>query len=265
MVTPLLSATNIVTMDNISDLEIHLSYYTKDDLVLFDIDGVLIQTKEPAFQLENMKEHKQIAKRIFKQLSKEQAYLFLNLMVISCDAILVEQQTPSVIHTLIDRQIPTMALTAGATGKLAHIASMHEWKRDRLLQFGIDFTPSAPHKEKITFTNLPQYRDSHTLFQDGILFVNGPQVSKGDALIAFFKEVKFMPKKVVLIDDRKKNLDSVASILQAYYPEVEFLGLHYVGGQCNGTKRVDLNTFTQKWEKLAKQTISFEQSQNSPS
>ncbi len=86
----------------------------------------------------------------------------------------------------------------------------------QIASLGFDFTKTAPSKE--TFTIPPRMP---TLYTGGVLFVSDYN-KKSDVLNAFLKIINKTPKKIVFIDDKRKNLEEM---------EVEFnkQGVDYIG------------------------------------
>ena len=222
---------------------------TCDTLAIFDIDLVLVQPSEPAFQMKNIEHHRESARQIARSLTEEELDLFLSLMAVTTDSILIEDNTPTFVNDLQARGIPTIALTANLTGSLNEIPSLEQWKIGRLNALGIDFTRSAPYKERLTFYNLPSYRGYYSLYTNGVLFANGPP--KGDVLVTFLKEANFSPKRIVFIDDREHNLKSVEKALQEHNPEIEYDGILYQGAKNYPSKPISQEEFEAKWKALA--------------
>lgn len=66
---------------------------------------------------------------------------------------------------------------------------------------------------------------------DGVLFVNGTAVSKGDAFLSFLEKSGFSPSKVIFVDDREDNLKSLEAAIQKLDRSIEYQGFHYLGAQ----------------------------------
>lgn len=228
----------------------------RDTLALFDIDMVILQPQDPAFQMANMKRYSPIVKKIMQQLPADKRDVFLVLTTISSETVLIDSKMPHLIEELTDKKVPTMALTANFTGRFADIENMEEWKIKRLVQWGIDFSKGAPHDGKIVFEDLPSYRGQHSIYTNGVLFVNGSVCPKGEALIAFLKKTGHSPKKVIFIDDREDNLKSVESALQAFDPSIVFKGLHFTGAKDYPSPEISEQQFETRWQEVAERTIS---------
>ncbi len=214
-------------------------------LVIFDIDMVLVQPSEPAFQMTNMRHHKAILKKMLQELGEEEnrTHVWV-LSAISCESMLVDAKTPHLLMLLKERKIPTIALTANLTGPFAHVPRLENEKINRLKTLGIDF--SHCFAQDFIFEDLPTYRNHSTVFTNGILFTNAPTVTKGQALLAFLKKTSFMPKKVIFVDDRLDNVKSVEEALRGQ--NIPCDGLHFLG--TNDSPVLDEKEFVRRWQDL---------------
>lgn len=220
-------------------------------LVIFDIDMVLVQPNNPAFQMANMKRYSTVSKRIMKEVPPDKQMIFLSLMTTSSSPVLIDEKTPQYLQQIIQRGIPVIALTANLTGPLRAIPNMEQWRVDSLRKLKIDFSQTAPFASSLVFDNLPSYRGNFSTYIDGILFVNGTTVSKGDAFLSFLEKSGFMPNRVIFIDDREENLKSVETALQKVDASIEYQGLHYLGAKDYPSKTISEEEFESSWKKLA--------------
>lgn len=84
---------------------------------------------------------------------------------------------------------------------------------------GFDFLKTAPSKD--AFVVPPK---TPTLYADGILFVSDYN-KKGDVFLPFLMMIGQQPKKVVFIDDKKKNVDELETVLAPL--GIEYIGVYY--------------------------------------
>lgn len=230
------------------------SYFAEadcDTLAIFDVDMVLVQPSDPAFQMANMIRYRDAAKRISQSIPQDKKELFLTLMLLNSDSILIEKYTPSLFFKLTELGIPTIALTSNLTGQLGPIASLETWKINRLCELGIDFTESAPVQESQIFCDLPSYRGNYSSYARGILFANGPVCPKGDVLIRFLQISQLHPKRVIFIDDREDNLKNVECALCNFDPLIQYEGVHYLGAENYPSPEISRQEFETKWSALA--------------
>lgn len=220
-------------------------------LAVFDVDMVLIQPSDPAFQMPNMKRYSAIAKSIMKSVPADKQMLFLSLMTASSDPILVDDRTPQFLQQIIQKGIPAIALTANLTGQFEKISNMEQWRIEGLRQLGIDFSKAAPCQSSLLFDDLAPYRGNYSAFVKGMLFVNGNVVTKGDAFVSYLEKADFYPNKVIFIDDRDDNLKSLESAIQKLGKQIEYHGIHYTGAQNYPSKAISEKEFESRWQKLA--------------
>lgn len=220
-------------------------------LAIFDVDMVLVQPSDPAFQMANMKRFSTISKRIMKEIPADKQMLFLSLMTVSSDPVLIDDRTPQFLQLVIQRGIPAMALTANLTGQFEKISKMEHWRIQGLRQLGIDFSKTAPCQNSLIFDDLTSYRGNYTTYLNGVLFVNGTTVSKGEAFLSFLEKTGFYPNKIVFVDDREDNLKSLEAAIQKIDKQIEYHGFHYIGAQNYPSKLISENEFESRWQELA--------------
>ena len=152
-------------------------------LVIFDIDMVLVQPSDPAFQMTNMKRYNTVSKQIMKEVPTDTQMIFLSLMTTHSNPVLIDERTPQYLEQIIERGIPAIALTANLTGKLGTIPKMEQWRVDGLRHLGIDFSQTSPCKSSLVFDNLASYRGNYSTYIDGVLFVNDYNGVQGRCLL----------------------------------------------------------------------------------
>lgn len=241
----------ITEVSNMQKASSYFEQANKETLVVFDIDMVLIQPSDPAFQMPTMKKFHPVAKRVMKELSEENLMFFLTLMCTNSPAILVESSTLNILNNLKAKNVPTIALTGNLTGPFEHIPSMEAWKTNCLSELGIDFTQTAPSQNPLVLDDIAPYHGAHPIYFRGVLFANGLHTSKGDVLVSFLKKTKLCPATVIFIDDRKNNLEDVEKTLQKFNPSIKYQGLHYLGAETTPTPAISEQEFTTRWETLA--------------
>ncbi len=240
----------------VNDMKEVSKYFTNADsktLAIFDVDMVLVQPSDPAFQMTNMKRFGAISKRIMKEVPADKQMMFLSLMTISSDPVLIDDATPQFLKQIIQKGIPAMALTANLTGSFGKIKNMEEWRVDSLRCLGVDFSESAPYKSPLVFDNLASYRGYYSNYLNGILFVNGIVVSKGDAFLSFIEKTNLSPERIIFIDDREDNLKSLEAAIKKLNKPIEYHGLHYIGAQKYPSKMISEEEFESRWQQLALQ------------
>lgn len=244
----------------------------EDILVAFDIDMTLTQPDHPAVYYPTLIKYIEAYKKVLASLSPEQKDLVLTLTTQDVPQKLVEKETPEIIKTLQEKGVKTIALTAVLSGKIKGFKDkIIILRRDQLQKMGIDFTQNFKDLCRVvTFSAFKSYAGGHPLFYHGILSTNGEgEVSKGDALVAFLKHVgsyyaskalktSYYPKVVILIDDKKKHLESTEVALKNYEPSIQFLGIEYKGAYGYAPQEISQIEFEKFWEGLADQAKKHE-------
>lgn len=248
-------------INQVNDMDEVFDYFKRadaDTLAVFDVDMVLTQPADPAFQMANMKRFGKSCKRIMEDVPLEKRMLFLSLMTISSASVLIDARLPQFIDQLRRKGIPAMALTANLTGSFGHINNMEAWRIDTLLKMGIDFSGMCPYRHSFVFDKLPQYRGNFSTYKNGMLFVNGTNISKGEVFLAFLQKADFFPKKIIFIDDREENLKSMQEALQRLEKHVEYQGLHYSGALNYPSEMITEEQFEARWKAIAAEAIKME-------
>jgi phosphoglycolate phosphatase-like HAD superfamily hydrolase len=110
-----------------------------------------------------------------------------------------EPTTPAFLRDQQKRGVKVMALTArGVEDAEATFA--------QLKAIGVDYAATAPVKKELKTVN-------KGLFKNGVFF-QGEGPSKGETLLAFIKENKLKPERVVFVDDKVKHATSVEKVLR---------------------------------------------------
>jgi len=228
----------------------------ENTLAIFDVDMVLVQPSNPAFQMANIKRFGAIANSIMNDIPLEKKMIFFCLMTITSETILIDTKMPQFLKQLHSKKVPTMALTANLTGEFFDIKNMQQWRLESLQKLGIDFSRSSPSASSFVFHELASYRGNYSSYSNGVLFVNGIEVSKGEALLSFFDKAGYKPHKIIFVDDREENLINVEATLKKLEKPVHFQGLHFLGAQNYPSKLITEQEFESEWQKLATQTAS---------
>jgi hypothetical protein len=128
---------------------------------------------------------------------------------------LIEPESPALIKALQSRNIRIIALSHMHAGAYCAIENMQEWRYNQLCNLGIDL--SVNNSGDIVFTDLPIGRLSHPVIYKGI-FATSRSCTKGQALAAFIKQLKYKPSSVVFFDDLIEHINTVDH-------EMELLGI----------------------------------------
>ncbi len=212
----------------------------QETLGLFDIHRVLIQPRDPAFQIVNMKKYDYT--RFMKGLTEEEKREVWREMTLLPGATLLEADAPCILHRLENRGIPLAALTSTLTTQQFE-------EIERLRKLGMTFIPLG--EDESVFSNLPKFDGHYPTYRGGILFCNGEP--KGEVLVAFLKQLDLQPKKIVFIDDQKFHLEEVERALLKYDESIVFTGYLYTGGDDYPSEEISKEEFDARWQRFMQQ------------
>ncbi len=214
------------TIEDIADL---LKTIDQNTLVVWNVDGVLLTGVDRIFHSENIHDglaHKYtdyIANKY--KLNETQKELFISQLLLQRQAKLVDPKMLDIMQYLEYNNIPSIALTYFFVGTLGKIKSTADWRINELANFGVKFNYGFCKFDQIELNTLPKVGEYYPLYKQGILFCLQP--NKGLVLKTFLEQINWVPLKVVFIDDKIGNLQSVQEELMA--KNIEFIGLHYTG------------------------------------
>lgn len=207
-----------------------------DVLVVFDVDEVLITTKDIFIHPECDSIFLNLVQNEFAKTKttdeREKFENRLSLSMIHPERYLVEEIAPSFIKCLQNKKIKTIALTSCPTGKFGLIPLVEHWRIDQLKMLDIDFSVAFGRLIQIRLTELSKKNHPSPIFEKGILFSKG--YSKGEVLEAFLKRINWKPSKVIFIDDLAENLCSLKEHLDAL--NIPFEGFQYLGAHLSQDK-----------------------------
>jgi FMN phosphatase YigB (HAD superfamily) len=123
----------------------------------------------------------------------------------------VEIDTVGVIHSLQQKGIPVIAMTARST-------MVAQSTLEQLSSIGVDFSKTSITPYDISFA-----LKHPAVLCKGVMFCASN--SKGDGLKALLNTMAIPPKKIVFVDDKEKYLRSVMQA--AIELGIEFVGIHY--------------------------------------
>lgn len=224
-------AAEIKEIQQIKELEETMVSLKSTDWVIFDIDYTLIEPTHPALQMSTFKQNKQRFRDELASFTEEQKKIVPLLMVTQFPSRLIDPCILILIKKLQDKNIPILGLTSLDTSTVPEIGPLIAWRANELKKLGINFNLSRASpfpKERIEFNELPSFRETFPVYQEGILYCNVTP-SKGAVLSAFLNKLSFTstnkPTKVIFVDDSLENVQSVEEEMKKR--EIPFLGIHY--------------------------------------
>lgn len=210
---------NIFEIKTLDLLKKEVSNLDQDSLVVFDVDHTIFVQEGDIFHLKA----REINSRIFKNLTAKEFDDFysknasFNLMII--DAGIVD-----LIKNLQKKEIKVIALTNFPIGKLGTFEKMEDVRIKDLKKIDIDFSEAFPKFKEFELKELVQ-NNKIPLFKDGVLFGR----DKGKILADFLEYIKWIPEKIIFVDDSLRNVKAVAQM--AKEAGVNFSGYHYTAAE----------------------------------
>jgi hypothetical protein len=217
----------IMQTNEIKVIEEILASIDPDALVILDVDEVLIMPKDQILQ----SPHREYINKLdtFLFASEQESENLWSIIFAQRSSIPVDTKMINMINNLQSKGIKVMALTHAMTGKFGYITSMKDWRYNELISHGYDFEKSWKGIQDKTFNGLEKSSNclaseisSPPMFFKGIIFT---EIDKGEALEAFLSHYKLKFKKIIFIDDKKKNLESVEKITAKL--NIPFVGIEY--------------------------------------
>lgn len=214
------------------------TYLEEDTLFVFDLDNTLIEAAQHlgsdqwvSHQLDHLMKQgfnfDDALSQVIAQLVEVQN---------RSEVRLVDPAIPDLLSHMQKNQVPMIALTK-------RDPQMSDRTLEQLASLEIDFSKTALIEEVLIFEGLQK-----TIFKQGIIFV-GQGIEKGPALIAYLKELKNSPKKIVVIDDKMNHIHNIAKALEQL--EIDFVGLRY-GGADEKVKSYNPKIAELQWEHFQK-------------
>jgi hypothetical protein len=240
------SGTAFAEIHEISDFNIILREVyrsNKDTWVIFDVDDVLVMRKDQILNSNHNKELAKISGTVSTRITEADMKNLWSIVHLSSKSEIVEQliaEEIAGIHNHVDHVI---AFTNMGTGKLGKIESVEDWRLNELQNFGIVFNTSLPTTSEKQLDCLLKKANPvcSPRFKDGVLF--GCYSDKGEVLQAYLKHINIKPKKIIFIDDHRKNVESVQAFCKN--ENIEFVGFEY-----QAVKEKDVGKFNYKRAQL---------------
>jgi hypothetical protein len=240
-------------------------YKPEDMLFLFDMDMTLTQPDHPAVSFPHMTKFGPAMKQSLGKLTPEQKDVMLNLVIKRIPWRLVDPSMPSFLTHLQEEGIRSIVLTGSLSGPLEEVPRFEVYRYENLKKIGLDFSSAFPQVEEIFFQDHPSYLGHYPVFYKGILCTNGlsGDENKGSLLKSFLDHEKInqggaiAPQLIVLVDDKRENLEDVARDLAQEYPSLVFLGIEYTGASSYEGRDLTEEDFIEFWQDLATQALQI--------
>jgi hypothetical protein len=225
---------------------------TKDDLVTFEVKGVIFSPKDQILAHKFIPKYKQFLKQIELTKGIEEAKRLDKIVLLNYEPKLVDENIPQIIKAIQHNGTKVIALTGGYTGAISAAQTKEDLRVETLKNFGIDFSSSFLVTE-MRFDSLIKKRsnDLLPLYKNGILFTS--RYPKGVILKIFLEKVKFEPKRIIHIDNSIKKIEDVRMFADA--AGIDYLGIHYTKAHENYSQELNQAVTDKKFEILVEQDL----------
>jgi hypothetical protein len=212
----------IIKADNFATLQHEvMKSVSKDCLVLFDVDDVLISpTDEFNFRSEIRKDLK---KEISKSKSKHEVEVIFSDFFLKRKVQLVNKNMPILLEFLRVKKIPVSALSAWWTGNFGTIQEIEKQRLKELEQVKISFVDLSPFNKDMSLVSHKIKNSGRPIIISGIILTG--LGDKGEALGLALKSIDIKFKRIIFIDDQKKYLEEIESFCAQN--GLDFIGIHY--------------------------------------
>lgn len=202
------------------DIASLLPMVDKQTLVIFDIDNIIFRTKTLFGSPEWAKHliHQEMNKGLSREMCFKKCYPVWMKAQKYADIVLMDKRIVLVLKEVRKKSYGFI----GFTSRQPAAAEITEWQ---LNKFGIDFSLS----NFSLFSFISSFKHP-TLFRQGILFSND-HYEKGIVFANWMEQIRAQINKknaitrIIVIDDKEKNLHSMAKAAQSL--GLEFIGLRY--------------------------------------
>lgn len=226
------SWTGMVRTDSMEQVERILEHSDPTTLVIFDVDHVLMRPKDLFFH-PRWNKHPAVQACIHALTRHARSWeRQVNTMVLQAEETWVDQRILSILGQLRQRGIPTIALTKSAAGEVGHSGTLLiDLYQAKLGALGISFTNLSPFQQELIFTELPnrrsrgqpKMRGGHPMMRHGMIFTG--RNDKGLVLGLALRRLDYTPKRIIMIDDRWRNLKAVQDYCEQQ--GIAFQGIHF--------------------------------------
>ncbi len=225
----------IVESNRITDIYNYIApnEYNKDLLVIFDIDNTIgkppTELGSDQWFYAKVKQFELAGKNIDEAIQLTLPELFHIQFHSWMEP--VEKDTVQVIKNLQDKGVTVIALTARSL-------ELTQRTIEQLHRMGVYFTKTDPYECPLTHGH---GHGKAGLYIDGIIFSGNH--SKGEMIVSWFNQIDYRPKKIIFVDDKLKNVESVEKAL--HNRDYPFIGIRY-GHEDELVKKFTLESVAEK-------------------
>lgn len=208
----------------------------KDTLVIFDIDFVLTTPSDEIFILSVTDEGQELLAKIYddlwNRLPLHDVEEMQSVLMLTQQWRPVTTDTAKIFNQIKNKGYKVLGLTASGTGAFGNMRSMEKWRVNDLKSIGItfdkNFINAKPGSLDAYIPRAGEYygKTKHACFpavDNGIIFTC--MIPKGETLDAYLQFANIKPKKIIFIDDRINNLETVGEFCKKF--NIEYIGYEY--------------------------------------
>jgi len=200
----------IIETKKISDV---LPLIDEDTWLLVDLDNCMFESAQALGHANWF--YDELQQRMQKGMSREEA-------ISDAYPHWIKTQRVCKVKPLEENFVPTLLLlqNKGITimGLTHRQPSVADSTAKQVTSLGFDFLKTAPSKDSFSIP-----AKTPTLYFQGILFV-GDYNKKIDIFEPFLSMIKKSPRKIVFIDDKRKNVDELEALTKY---GIDYVGVHY--------------------------------------
>lgn len=246
---------DIITVFQIKEAQAYFDKADQKTLILIDIDSTLTTPSDAYLRRHAIKTHQDIFKKYVSALTKEQRRIFDHLLVLQSPSQLVESDFPPVVKELQQRGAKVLACTASKMGAVGHkVASFPEWRFQELKRLGLDFSGAFPGS--VNFTSFKEDNGDFPGIEKGIIYCDH-YTEKAAFFEEILQQLQIVPQKVIVIDDKRNNIEPFLTIIKDSYPAIDFVGIEYQGMASLPISTTTASQFEEKISNIAKETIAI--------
>jgi len=208
----------------------------KDTLVVFDIDFVLATPSDEIFILSVTDDGQELLAKIYDdlwpRLPIHDAEDIESILMLTQPWRSVTNDTAMIFNQIKAKGYKVLGLTAIGTGAFGKIRSMEKWRVDELKNIGMTFdkyfVDAKPGSLDVYIQRASEYyakskRACFPAAANGIIFTC--MIPKGETLDAYLQFANIKPNKIIFIDDRLNNLETVSEYCKK--SNIQYMGYEY--------------------------------------
>ena len=263
-INKIINKNSIQTVYNFAPVIKMLKFATKDTLVIFDVDNVLIRSGgEDDFRHPY---RTKLWQEIKCRSTPQKIECLCSSILYATKRYLTDLRIIDIFNYLKLQNVPAIALTTMGTGNFGIIEKMEDIRVNELNDLGISFLPLTPIRDELL---VPELENTHIVFpyckgtpmlKYGIIFTAG--VDKRVVLEYMFNKYNYYPKNIIFVDDCIKNLESLETLNTKL--NLNFYGFHYAAASLTKFPNIDENLERLRFKFLEQEScwLSYEKLMN---